>query len=65
MLSSPVELQPSCVSEDQLMANGNAAHLQSQIVIEHQRQKISDMENQIWVLEMDIVIWKTQFTSVQ
>ncbi len=47
------------------MANGNAAHLQSQIVIEHQRQKIGNMENQIRVLEMDIVIWKTQFTSVQ
>jgi hypothetical protein len=62
-----MELRPR-VSEEQLMANvanGSAAHLQSQMVIEHQRQKIGDMETQIWVLEMEIVMWKTRFTTAQ
>lgn len=64
-LSSPLKLWLSCVSEEQLMASGNIIYLQSQFVIEHQRQKITEMENQIQMLEMDIVVWKTQHTSTQ
>jgi hypothetical protein len=60
-----MELWPHHVSEEQMMANASAAHLQSQMVIERQRWKIGNMETQIRVLEMDIVMWKTRFTSAQ
>jgi hypothetical protein len=64
-LSSPLELQLSRASEDQLLASGNVAHLQSQLVAERQRRKISDMEIHIRALEADIVMWKTRCTTVQ
>ena len=64
-LSSPLDLQLSRASEDQLLASGNVAHLQSQLVVKHQRRKIGEMENRIRLLEMDLVMWKTRCTSIQ
>ena len=64
-MSSALELRLSCVSEQQLLASGNAAYLQSQIVIERQRRKINEMENQIRIQEMDLVMWKTRFATAQ
>jgi len=64
-LSSPLELRVGHASEEQLLASGNAVYLQSQLIIERQRRKITEMENQIRMLEMDVVIWKTQHTSMQ
>ncbi len=65
MLSSPLELRVGHASEEQLLASGNAVYLQSQLIIERQRRKITEMENQIRMLEMDVVIWKTRHTSMQ
>ena len=64
-MSSALELRLSRVSEQQLLASGNAAYLQSQIVIERQRRKINEMENQIRIQEMDLVMWKTRFATAQ
>ncbi len=64
-LSSPLDLQLSRASEDQLLASGNVAHLQSQLVVERQRRKIGEMENRIRLLETDLVMWKTRCTSIQ
>jgi len=60
-----VELVLSHVSEEQLLASGNSAYLQSQLTIERQRRKISDLEIQIQAQEMDILMWKTRFTNTQ
>ena len=65
MLSSPLDLQISRVSEDQLMASGNTVYLQSQLLIECQRRKIDELESQIRMLELDIMMWKTRYTSTQ
>jgi hypothetical protein len=65
MLSSPLDLQISRVSEDQLMASGNTVYLQSQLLIERQRRKIDELESQIRMLELDIIMWKTRYTSTQ
>lgn len=65
VLSPPLELQLSRVSDEQLLASGNSAHLQAQLTIERQRRKIGEMENQIHALEMDAMMWKTRFTSAQ
>jgi hypothetical protein len=65
MLSSPLELQLSRMSDEQLLASGNAAYLQSQLVVERQRQKISELENHNRLLEVDLVMWKARFTSIQ
>jgi hypothetical protein len=65
MLSSPLEHRLGNTSEDQFLASGNTAYLQSQLVVERQRQKITEMENQIRMLEIELVVWKTRFTSAQ
>jgi hypothetical protein len=65
VLSSPLELRLSRVSEEELLASGNSAYLQSQLTVERQRRKIGELENQVRVLEMDIMMWKTRFTSAQ
>ena len=67
MLSSPLELQLSRVSEEQLVASGNSAHtnVHAQLTIECQQRRISKMEYQIRGLEVDIVMWRTRFTSAQ
>jgi hypothetical protein len=60
MLSSPLELQLSRVSADQLLSIGNSAYLQSQLVIEHQQRRIGELDNQIQGLEKELVEWKTR-----
>jgi hypothetical protein len=65
MLSPPMELLLSHVSEEKLLASGNSAYLQSQLTIEHQRRKIDDLEIQIRAQEMDIVMWETRFMNTQ
>jgi len=65
VLSSPLELRLSRATDEQLMASGNTVYLQSQLVIECQRWKIMELENQIRTLELDVVIWKTRHTSTQ
>ena len=55
----------SRVSEEQLLASGNSTYLQSQLTIERQRRKISELEVQIRAQEMDIVMWRTRFTNTQ
>jgi len=60
-----MDLWLSRASDEQLLASGNASYLQSQFLIERQRQKISELENQIRVLEMDLVMWRTRSTSAQ
>ena len=65
MLSPPLELQLSRVSDEQLLASGNSAHLQAQLVIERQRRKIGELEIQVRGLELDVTMWKTRYTSAQ
>lgn len=65
MLSPPMEQLLSRVSEEQLLASGNSTYLQSQLTIERQRRKISELEVQIRAQEMDIVMWRTRFTNTQ
>ena len=65
VLSPPMELRLSRASDEQLLASGNAAYLQSQLIVECQRRKIGELEIQIRTLEMDNMMWKTQFTSTQ
>ena len=64
-LSSPLELQLGRISEEQLLASGNAVYLRSQLVLERQRRKITELENHIQMLETQVVIWKTRHTSTQ
>src|SRR5258708_10104822 len=51
-----------------MLANGETSYIQSQILIDCQRQKINKLENQNrvlenqnWILEVDLVIWRTWF----
>ena len=64
-LSSPLELRLSRPPEEHMPISSNATNIQYQLVVERQRRKISDMETHIRALEMDIVIWKTRFTTAQ
>ena len=51
MLSSPLDLQLSHASDEQLLASGNISYLQSQILLDRQRQRFNKLENQNRVLE--------------
>jgi hypothetical protein len=55
----------SRTSEENLLASGNTTYLWSQLTIERQQRKIGELENQIRSLEMDVVMWRTRFTSTQ
>lgn len=61
----PVDLAPSRVSADKLMASGNSAYLLSQLTIERQQRRISELEANTRTLEMEMVTWRTRFTSTQ
>jgi len=65
MLSPSLDLWLSCVSDEELLASGNTAYLQSQLVVERQQWKIGKMDNQIRGLETEVTMWKTQFMSTQ
>jgi hypothetical protein len=64
-LSSPLKLQLSWVSADQLLSSGNSAFLQSQLIIEHQQRRIGEMKNQIQGLKKDLVEWKTHGVTAE
>ena len=63
-LSSPMDVL-SRASEENLLDSGNSIYLRSQLTIERQQRKISEQENQIRSLEMDVVMWRTRFTNTQ
>lgn len=65
MFSSPFELQRNRLPDEQRLAAGNAPFLQSQLILERQKQKINEMENHIRVLEIDVMTWKARFTTAQ
>jgi len=60
-----MEVRLGRTPEEQSLASGNTAYLQAQVVVERQKRKIGEMENQIRTLEMDNVMWRTRFMGAQ
>lgn len=65
LLSSPFELCINRISEEQFLASRNNPYLQAQLVVECQKQKIVEMKNHIQMLDMNVVMWKTRFTTIK
>ena len=65
LLFSPFELCINRISEEQFLASRNTPYLQAQLVVECQKQKIVEMKNHIQMLDMNVVMWKTRFTTIK